>query len=144
MSQVWFLVPLFLSGCLVIEDKAPPDLILRNSASIQVSSGGILGQSSTTIFGDDRVVVQNFDYGKSAPPRETYVPGAFERASAVIRAEGARTTAKVTPDALICMDYGTDLVQATPPIAGFDSVSAGCPNDAVNALLSHVLAAIAP
>ncbi|MBC7740456.1 MAG: hypothetical protein H7245_25365, partial [Candidatus Saccharibacteria bacterium] len=86
MTKAGVLALPFLSGCLV--NRAPPDLIAMNSASIQVSSGGMLGQSSTTVFGNDRVVVQNFDYGKSTPPRETYVPGAFDRASSVIQAEG--------------------------------------------------------
>ena len=122
------------------ETDAPP----LATAMIAISSGGMLGQSGTQVFGDDRVITSSFNYGRAAKPVERVIPGAYARAAAVIRAEGRQAKAQARPQAQICMDYGTDLVQALPPIAGFDQLSSTCPDDAVMALLTHVQAAIAP
>ena len=129
---------------LLVACSPAPDAPPTSTAMIAVSSGGMLGQSGTQIFGDDRVVVTGFDYGRATKPTEHVIPGAYARAAAVIRAEGPGTKAQYKSPPQICMDYGTDVVQATPPIAGFDQVSAGCPDDAVLALLAHVQGAIAP
>ncbi|MBC7479436.1 MAG: hypothetical protein H7317_15310 [Pseudorhodobacter sp.] len=132
-------------ACLLLIACSPqPEAPPKATAMIAVSTGGMLGQSGTQIYGDDRVVTTSFDYGRPAKPSEQGIPGAFARAAAVIRAEGPATKAQYQPPPQICMDYGNDIVQATPPIAGFDQVSASCPDDAVLALLAHVQAAIAP
>ena len=136
-SKVLLLV--VLAGCTPAPD-APPEA----TAMIAVSSGGMLGQSGMQIFGDDRVITTSFDYGRAGKPVEQVMPGAYARAAAVIRAEGRTAKAQYKPQLQLCMDYGTDVVQATPPIAGFDQISAACPDDAVMALLTHVQAAIAP
>ena len=42
------------------------------------------------------------------------------------------------------MDYGTDLVRIEPPTQAFDMVAMDCPDEAMIALMTHVLAALAP
>ncbi len=130
---------LLLAACTPATD-APPLATMM----IAISSGGMLGQSGTQVFGDDRVITTSFNYGRAAKPVEQVIPGAYARAAAVIRAEGRSTKTAAKPQAQLCMDYGTAVVQAIPPIAGFDQISAGCPDDAVMALLTHVQTAIAP
>ena len=130
--------------CLLLLACTPvPDLSPKATDMIAVSSGGMLGQSGTQIFGDDRVVTSSFNYGRAATPAQQTIPGAFARAAAVIRAEGRRIKAEVEPEVLLCMDYGTDLVQAVPPIAGFDNVAVSCPNDTVSKLMADVLGSLA-
>lgn len=142
MSKARLLAVLCLAGC-AIQDNPPPDLVPAATASITLSTGGMLGQTSTTIFGNDWVVVQDFNYGKLSPSEGRTVSGAFARAALLIRSEGKRVKAGVVPDAQICMDYGTDMVRASPPISGFDAVSATCPNKAVTALIANLLTAVA-
>ena len=58
-------------------------------------------------------------------------------------AEGRATQAALKPQTAPCLDYGTDQVSAAPPLAGFDHVSAACPDPAITALMGHVLASLA-
>ncbi len=62
---------------------------------------------------------------------------------AVLAAKGPAAKAAIKPQAEQCMDYGTDMVRATPPIAGIDYISAACPDAAMAGLMSDLLAAIA-
>jgi hypothetical protein len=127
------LVLLLLAAC-------TPVTVAEDLPTITVSSGFQV-QSTTTIRADDRV--EEHFVGLGRPDTQRVVPGVYARAGAVIAAEGPDTKAHVKPVATICMDYGTDLVRANPPIAGFDSVAVNCPDDAVNALMAAVLAAVA-
>jgi hypothetical protein len=131
---------LLLGACAQAVAPVAPD----NSASVTVSSGGIMGWFTSTVYVDDRVLAKRFDQGKDSPETTTVVQGAYARAVAVIAAEGAATLAHAKPGPEVCMDYGTDLVRIEPPTAAFDKVASDCPDAAVTALISHVLAAMAP
>ena len=111
---------------------------------ITVASGSFFGSTSTQIYADGTVVLETVRPDKPGLHRvQKATPQAFVAAAAVIAAEGAKTKAAVKPEAAQCLDYGTDLVTASPAIAGFDGVSANCPDAAVTALMDHVLAALA-
>ena len=120
---------------------APPE----GTAMIEVANGGsMFGSSSTRIYADGTTVQDSATAGgKPLHTVQKGAPDAYNAAAAVIMAEGKRTKAAMKPHPDICMDYGSDSVRADPPIAGFDQVSSSCPDDAVTALMDHVLASIA-
>ena len=125
-----------LAAC-VVQDR--PSGIPR----ITVSSGNFTGFTSTVIFVDGTV-----ETGSGTPQAPVYKirhtnSDAFIAAAKVIAADGPKTRAALKPAAAPCLDYGTDVVRADPPIAGFDQVAVQCPDPAVAALMSHVLSAIA-
>ena len=140
-------VTMLLTACIATPENDPAPM---DTAMIAVSSGGFHGQSGTQIFGDDRVVTTGFHDGRATQSTQRTIPGAYARAAAVIRTEGHRVMAQVKimtqvkPEAPICMDYGQDIVQAQPPVAGFDAASVGCPNPAVTTLIADILATLAP
>ncbi len=109
--------------------------------TITVSSGGVIGQS-TTIRSDD-LVGEHFT-GMGRPDSQRRVPGAFRRALAVIEDEGPATAAKVKPDGAVCADYGTDVVRIEPALADFGMIMDDCPNVALQAFMMDVLAAVDP
>ncbi len=127
-----------LAACVPVE--VPPPLVPE---VIEVASGGMLGQTRTLIYGNDWVITQVSGLDDTQKGRGKTVPGAYARAAAVIAAEGGDTLARVQHGPEVCMDYGADIVQASPPIAGFERVVSDCPDAAVTALMGHVLAALA-
>lgn len=111
---------------------------------ITVASASFHGSTSTRIFADGTLIAITANPGK--PPVQTVqtsTPDAYARAAAVIAAEGAATKLALKRQTDQCLDYGTDQVTASRPIAGFDQVSTACPDPAMTALMDHVLAALA-
>ncbi len=113
---------------------------------IEVASGGsMFGSNSTRIYADGTVALDIATVGYTPMHWvQQGRPGAYAAAAAIIATEGKRTKAALKPDTEICPDYGSDAVRADPPIAGFDYVASSCPNDAVTALMDHILSAVAP
>ena len=130
---------LLLSAC------DAPHPIKPGTPVIVVASASFSGSSSTQIFADGAVISDRTTPGR--PPRHSVQhgpPEAYMRAAAVLRAEGKATLRALKPAPDQCLDYGTDQVTATPPVAGFDQASAACPDAGLIALMDHVLAALAP
>lgn len=127
---------------LLILAACGPAAVAYEMTTITISSGGFLGQSTTTIRADD-LVAEHF-VGMGRPDSQRVVPGAFTRALAVIEAEGPATAAKVKADGMICMDYGTDLVRIDPRLADFWMVTDDCPSEALHGFMTGVLAAVDP
>lgn len=111
---------------------------------IVVASGGFSGSSSTQIFSDG-TVIQSTAVPGGVPIRTVQhaMPDVYRKAASVLAAEGLATRRALKPQAEPCLDYGTDQVSATPPVAGFDRVSAACPDPALSTLMAHVLATLA-
>lgn len=114
----------------------------EGTAMIEVSSGNYISTTRTRIYADGTVMTETSGSGKTRTGH-LIAPDAFAAAAAVIATEGVATRAAHVAGEEVCMDYGTDLVRAVPPIAGFDLVATQCPDPAINALMSHVLASIA-
>ncbi len=114
------------------------------TAVIEVSSGSFFGSQSTRIFADGTVISVTSKPGQASVRTLRHgTPAAYDRAAAVLAAEGAKTLRAQKPQALQCLDYGTDLVAATPPVGGFASATSACPDAAVSALMSAVLPSLA-
>lgn len=115
------------------------------TAMITVASGGFFGSSSTQIFADGTLVGRQATPGKAPITRVQHgSPAAYAKAATVLAAEGAETRRRMKDQTVQCLDYGTDQITATPPVAGFDHLAAGCPDQALSDLMSHVLATLAP
>ncbi|MEO8243026.1 MAG: hypothetical protein ABI832_11975 [bacterium] len=112
---------------------------------ITVSSGGFFGSVSTQIFAGDvvasRVVAPGAQTAKSSV--QAGRPGVFADAVALLEREGPAIKRAVKPTAEFCMDYGTDMVQAVPPVRGFDQVSVGCPDTGVTKLIDDITGVLA-
>lgn len=131
-------LPMLLAGCLAAQTPEQ-----QEHRSIIVTSSGELGRFVKEIRPDDTVILTGYSPVPPAPPITTVVPGAYERALAVLRADGLATVAAVVPDAdADCPDYGFDLVRIDPPTPWFDAVSAECPQPALTALMRDLLAAV--
>lgn len=111
---------------------------------IELHSGGAFsGSYSTTVLADDTVVSQTSGpFGEGSTTDVTVIAGAYERAVAVLVSQGNAVAAGLRPEEEPCLDYGTDLVTATPAVGGFSDAGASCPNEAVLALLTAVNQAI--
>lgn len=132
-----------LSGALVVSACTEP-ASLPSAGEILVASGGFFGSSSTQIFSDGTVITTSAEPGKAPIRSITHAtPDVYRRAAAVLAAEGAATLHAIKPQKLQCLDYGIDQVSASPPIAGFDKAVSACPDAALSALMSHVLATLA-
>ena len=110
------------------------------------NSGSITGYGVITVVGsDDLVSVQYRGYGAPADPAAVTIPGSFDRVVRILATEGVEVQHALAGqgDQLSCPDFGTDAVTATPAVAGFSGVSAGCPEDRVSALMSRLHAAVA-
>ncbi len=133
----------FLMAALVLSSCAAP-APLPVAGEIVVASGGFFGSSSTQIFSDGTVIVTNATPGQAPIRSITHgLPEAYVKAAAVLAAEGPATQRAIKPHAQLCMDYGTDQVTASPPVAGFDTATAACPDAALSDLMDHVLATLA-
>ena len=132
-----------VSACDAVPPTEPPTEPPTDTAVITVASGSFFGSSSTQIFADGTLIGTTASDGK--PPVRVVQqggPGAYAKAAAVLAAEGAATKRAIKPHAQQCLDYGMDQVSATPPVAGFDQASSACPDAAMSALMSHVLATL--
>ncbi len=109
---------------------------------ITVASGNFTGFTSTQIYADGTLIAGSGTSFKPVYTTSHTTPEVFASAAKVIEAEGAKTRARLKPQKYPCMDYGSDSVQVTPPIAGFDGVSAQCPDPAMADLMTHILHAL--
>lgn len=132
---------MLLTGCASEVPLPPP-----GTARIEMSTGGaFFGQTQTIIYADGTTVAA-YDFPGEAPERHVRKasPDAYRAAAAVLAEQGLRAKAAQVPG-LACVDFGADMILADPPIAGFDMISAGCPDDpVVTALKAAVLAALVP
>ncbi len=138
MHSSLLVVALLLSAC----DAVTPEPSAE-TAVITVSTGSFFGSSSTQIYADGTLISTNASAGK--PPVRVVqhaAPGTYAKAAAVLAAKGAATRRAIKPHAQQCLDYGLDQVTASPPVAGFDLASSACPDEAMAALMSHVLATL--
>ena len=69
--------------------------------------------------------------------------GHFARAAAVLASRGQTVRFALRSAGAPCPDYGSDLVTATPPIAGIAALSSSCPNRALTNLISDLETAMA-
>ena len=123
---------------------APPEAPVGAARIVVASGGSMFGSTAVTIFADGTVIADNATAG--GRPQHSVSKGSsavYDAAAAVIAREGAATKAAPRTDSEFCTDYGTDQVRAEPPIGGFDAVMTACPNDAVTALMDHILATLA-
>ena len=133
---------LLLAACALAQ--VPPAGTPVITPVITVASASFHGSTSTQIFADGTLTSINATPGN--PPvktTNTASPDAYTRAAAVIAAEAAVTKLALKPHPDQCLDYGTDQVTATPPIAGFAQIFTACPDKAMTALMDHFLDAIA-
>ncbi len=135
--------PLLSVATLVLTSCAAP-APLPQAGEIVVASGGSFGSSSTQIFSDGTVISTHAVSGQ-VPVRAIRhgLPEAYRKAAAILAAEGLASRRAIKPQVRPCLDYGTDQVSAAPPIAGFDKAVAACPDAALQALMSDVLATLA-
>ena len=140
-----------LAACLLIllaacqaapmRDTTPPAM-----AMIEVAAGGgFSGMTTTRIYADGTLTSDVS--GGEMPARHSVRhadPRTFTAAAAVLADHGRRSKAAMASHPHPCLDYGSDSVRATPPIAGFDQITTECPDAAVTALMDQVLAALAP
>ena len=111
---------------------------------IEVSSASFSGSTSTRIYADGTVIGDTSAPGQKPEHNVQHVdPAAYARAAVVLGREGLKAKAAIKPQAQQCLDYGTDLVRAVPPVAGFEQATASCPDMAMSGLMTHVLAALA-
>ena len=137
MKTLALLPLLVLAGC------APPPPA-PGLAVIVVSSSSFHGSASTQIFADG-TRIEDVDRAEDGPPSHSVTqgsPGVYTKAAAVLARAGLTAKAAMKPHPDLCLDYGTDLVRAVPPIAGFDLVRTQCPDAAVSELMAEVLAAL--
>ena len=139
------LVGLLLAACVPATDAS--DTGTTTAGVIEISRGGTFsGGSAVVIYADDTVITTQSDPGGQGQTsdRRKAPAGAFQRASAVIAAQGPKVAAglKAKDDGLACMDYGSDWVAAKPPIGHFSEAGAGCPEPALDAFISNILDAI--
>lgn len=110
---------------------------------IVVSSGSFAGTNTTQIFSDGTVIRTAAQPGRAPIRSITHaMPDAYRNAAAVLVAEGLATQRALKPQERPCLDYGTDQVTATPPVSGFDTASAMCPDAVLSGLMSDVLATL--
>lgn len=114
------------------------------TGEIVVASSGFAGSSGTQIFSDGTVIRTTATPGLAPIRAITHgLPDTYRKAAAILAAEGIAARRAIKPQAQPCLDYGTDEVAASPPVAGFDKATATCPDAALQALMSHVLATLA-
>ena len=121
--------------------KTPP----QRTPVIEIHTGGGFNEVNTTrIYADDTIYTDVLGWQDDPEPvlRQGNA-GSYVAAAAVISRQGPKAKAGPLRESADCLDYGVDYVKADPPIAGFDEVSSGCPDDAVTLLIDQVLAAIA-
>jgi hypothetical protein len=137
MRQAW-VTGILLTGCLAVPPAGTP--------VIEISSGSFYGSSATQVFATD-ILVTTFSKGAGRPDQQNVqqaAAGTYDRVAAVLAAKGPAAKAAIVPHDLQCLDYGTDVVRAEPPVAGIAQIVTACPDDAMAALTSALLAAIAP
>lgn len=134
-------IPALPVGCVETADPA-------GLPAIEVYTGSAFGgTTSSRLTADDMLTLRTsgpvVENGPVESTRPT--PGAFDRASAAILHLGPAAVegSETSPQATSCRDYGSDLGQATPAIGGVVSVSVGCPDGNVTALMRAVIDAFA-
>jgi hypothetical protein len=135
----------FLFGGLLLAACVPAD---ADQAQIRFgNSGSITGPGIiTTVAADDSATVTINDWsGQESGNTQSYaiVPGSFARVQALLAAEGAAVQAALDPGVAACQDFGTDFIEAEPPVAGIGRLSAGCPEAPLYGLINRLSAAIA-
>jgi len=127
---------LVLGGC--VGTAEPP----AGTAYVEVYSGsGWSGYTQTRVYADDSIGTESAPPG-GTPLSRTVVQGAsgtYARVADLVARRGPGAGAARKDQDQMCMDYGTDAVTAVPPVGGFASVSASCPDEAVSALMTAVL-----
>jgi hypothetical protein len=113
-----------LSACAVAPDPKAP--------MIEVATTSFHGSTRLQIFADGTRI----ESSGGAPVTTQMYPEAYERAAAILTRQGLAAKAALVPPAAPCLDYGTDLVRAVPPVAGFDAVSTDCPDPGMTALMA--------
>lgn len=133
---------MLLAGCLAIT-QVPAE----GTPFVEVYSGNgaFSGFVQKTVYADDTIVTASSEEG-GRNQKTTVVqgrPGVFAAVSALVAAQGpgVRVTAKGEDNT--CLDYGQDRVTAQPAVGGFASVSASCPEPAMQAFFHSVLDAMA-
>ena len=117
---------------------APP----QTTGVIEITHTDFYNSATTRVFADGRIVQTTAAQGQ-APVEEVTrgSPRAFAAAASLLQTEGARV--KATADTVTtCKTYGTDLIRATPPVAGFDEVATFCADAGVTGLSDRLYAAL--
>lgn len=123
--------------------QVPPD----GMPFIQTSSGnGVFGGFvQRSVYADHSFVTQSAQAG-GRNPKTIFAqgrPGLFLRLRDLVIAEGPGVRVTATGAANLCMDYGQDWVTAQPAVGEFTSVSASCPEPAMQAFYQRVFDAMA-
>lgn len=144
-NRIGLLAALVLAGCApAVEKQAMP---APGTPEVIVSSGGALfGATVTRIFEGDVVAMETYRPGTQQPEVSVAAgrPHVYGDVVALLTKEGPKAKARMPRHADMCLDYGTDSVQAIPPVANFSALSTGCPDKAVTKLMDDVLATLAP
>ena len=135
---------LMLAGCAPEAKVAMP---AAGTPVVIVSSGGAFsGATVTRIFEGDMVAQETYQPGVEKPEVTVTAgrPHVYADVVALLAKEGPRAKARMAAHPDMCLDYGSDAVEAIPPVAHFDAVWTACPDKAVTKLMDDVLATLAP
>jgi hypothetical protein len=137
-----FTLLICLCGC-VAAGAVPPEG--TPFVRVYTGNGGFSGYVERTVYADDTIVTSSA--GPGGKDQKTKVEkgavGVFLAVQKVVADEGPQVRVTSTESAM-CLDYGQDMVTANPPIAGFSSIAATCPEPAMEAFYRKVLAAMDP
>jgi hypothetical protein len=114
------------------EGAAPSDYI-------EVSQGGAFGGGyGYTVYADDTIVAESWEpfSDSTLTPRTPIEAGAYARLRAAAEANWQAAAEGLSGEA--CPDYGTDLVEVSPPIRGQSVLLAGCPDDDLSTLITAI------
>ncbi len=127
---------LSLGACVAGETVVLPP---EGTPFVAVSGGGgFSGWVTTTYFAGDLAKVSSYQPGDKTP-KETIgrLPeGTYLRVRAVAEAGVAKAGRQATKE--VCMDYGSDSVQISPPLGDLALVSAACPDDGILGLQTAI------
>jgi hypothetical protein len=137
------LAVIFLAGCAVEPDVPRPG----DGVAVIAASGfsGLYGGAFVDIWADDTVELRSIDLAEQTDvTRRAVIPGAFAAATDAVTRLGPAARRIPATEPGECMDYGEDIVRATPPVSGFAEAVSACPAEALSALSAAIFAIAAP
>jgi hypothetical protein len=118
-----------LAGCTASPavDLPPPGTPVIRFGHDGAFNGGLV----VSIFQGDVIVTEGSGPFGEKPFRrvDQGAEGLFERHRAYLAEAGPRAVRADRSDGLACVDYGSDFVEAVPPVAGFGAIGSGCPDN---------------
>lgn len=107
------------------------------------SGGAFAGLSGATIYATDVMVfeaVGPFDENPRSTTK-TLKPGSYVAARTLVE-QGLPKIDRDPPENSICLDYGADSIEVSPPVRGLSGVMATCPQSDLLALYDAILKAV--